>query len=88
MLLTLIDYKVHREKDFWYGRVRRHVCEVVFHVLTSEKVFKVLWSEPEGSGGTGGGTEMSYRKKHGEEIHAKVRRFIIIKPGRGHCICL
>jgi hypothetical protein len=34
----------------------RMFCEVGCHVLTSEKVFKVLWSEPEGSGGTGGGT--------------------------------
>lgn len=50
-------------------------------------MFKVLWSEPEGSGG---GTHDSFRKhtKYGEVFHAKVRRFVIVKAMKGHCICL
>ncbi|KAA8572079.1 hypothetical protein EYC84_002004 [Monilinia fructicola] len=50
------------------------------------KVFKVLWSEPTGS--ARGGTVVSSRLKYGEEIHAKVRRFVIVNPKRGHCLCL
>ncbi|KAF7879852.1 uncharacterized protein EAF02_008022 [Botrytis sinoallii] len=50
------------------------------------RVFKVLWSEP--TGNAGGGTIMSIRQKHGEEIHAKVRRFVVVDPRRGHCLCL
>ncbi|KAB8301554.1 hypothetical protein EYC80_003399 [Monilinia laxa] len=50
------------------------------------KVFKVLWSEPTGS--ARGGTIKSVREKHGEEIHAKVRRFVIVDRRRGHCLCL
>ncbi|APA05266.1 hypothetical protein sscle_01g000360 [Sclerotinia sclerotiorum 1980 UF-70] len=51
------------------------------------RVFKVLWSEP--SGEARGGTITSVRRqKHGEDLYAKVRRFVIIDHRRGHCLCL
>ncbi|KAF7900667.1 uncharacterized protein EAF01_007969 [Botrytis porri] len=50
------------------------------------RVFKVLWSEP--TGNARGGTMVSVRKKLGEEIHAKVRRFVVVDPRKGHCLCL
>ncbi|KAJ8071907.1 hypothetical protein OCU04_002214 [Sclerotinia nivalis] len=50
------------------------------------RVFKVLWSEP--SGNASGGTFWSVRQKHGEEIYAKVRRFVVIHHRSGHCLCL
>jgi hypothetical protein len=54
----------------------------------------VLWAEPKGADGAGStgssGTEsLTIRKgANGREIYAKVRRFVIIKPMEGHCICL
>ncbi|KAF7901326.1 hypothetical protein EAF00_003547 [Botryotinia globosa] len=68
------NYRVHSAREFKFG-----------------KVFKVLWSEPSGStagGGGGGGTVWSQREVHGEAIYAKVRRFVIIYPKQGHCLCL
>ncbi|KAF7936507.1 uncharacterized protein EAE97_007873 [Botrytis byssoidea] len=66
------NYKVHSAREFKFG-----------------KVFKVLWSEPSGStAGGGGGTVWSQREVHGEMIYAKVRRFVIIHPKQGHCLCL
>jgi hypothetical protein len=50
------------------------------------RVFKVLWSEPVGSGGTEI-TTPAYAK-YGEKAFHKIRRFVIVKPGHGHCICL
>ncbi|KAF7956934.1 hypothetical protein EAE96_004258 [Botrytis aclada] len=65
-------YKVHSAWKFEFG-----------------KVFKVLWSEPSGStAGGAGGTVLSRREVHGEAIYAKVRRFVIISPKQGHCLCL
>jgi len=72
------NYRVHHSREFQVGRV-----------------FKVLWAEPNTSGGgrgggaTVGGTVYSYRQtKHGEQLHAKVRRFVIVKSEKGSCICL
>jgi hypothetical protein len=50
------------------------------------RVFKVLWSEPVGSGGT----EITppVNSKYGEKAFHKIRRFIVVKPGNGHSICL
>jgi hypothetical protein len=54
----------------------------------------VLWAEPKGANGEGSasssGTEsLTVRKgAMGEETFAKVRRFIVVKPMEGHCICL
>ncbi|KAH7348835.1 hypothetical protein BKA65DRAFT_477217 [Rhexocercosporidium sp. MPI-PUGE-AT-0058] len=70
-------YKVHQSWEFKYGRV-----------------FKVLWSEPKGAGGlgsNGGSSNASYTERqdeNGVEQFQKVRRFIIISPMKGHCICL
>jgi hypothetical protein len=54
----------------------------------------VLWAEPKGADGAGSagnsGTEsLTVRKGvKGEETFAKVRRFVVVKPMKGHCICL
>jgi len=54
-----------------------------------KKVFKVLWSEPTGSGGTEVTRPKGIRKaKYGESAYDSVRRFVIIREGNGHCICL
>ncbi|TGO26808.1 hypothetical protein BPAE_0053g00630 [Botrytis paeoniae] len=42
------------------------------HEFVFGRVFEVLWSEP--TGNARGGTILSVRQKHGEAIHAKVRR--------------
>ena len=60
------------------------------------KIFKVLWAEPKGADGGGssgrsgtGSDSITIRKvPWGKETYAKVRRFVIIKPMEGHCICL
>jgi len=68
-------YKVHHAWQFQWG-----------------KVFKVLWTEPSGDGGgydTSYDSEISVRNgKHGEKHYEKVRRFVIVDPREGHCICL
>jgi uncharacterized C2H2 Zn-finger protein len=48
------------------------------------RVFKVLWSEPIGSGGT----EITFEAKYGEKAFHKIRRFIIMKQRNGHSVCL
>jgi hypothetical protein len=49
------------------------------------RVFKVLWSEPVGSGGT----EITVQSSYGERTHHKVRRFLIVSErNRGHSICI
>jgi hypothetical protein len=59
-----------------------------------KQIFKVLWAEPKGaetggSGGQSGTGSVTVRKvPGGKETYAKVRRFVIIKPMEGHCICL
>ena len=63
-------FKVHRSREFEFGRV-----------------FKVLWSEPMGSGGT----EITFEKtsaKYGENAFHKIRRFVIVKQRNGHSICI
>ncbi|PVH81153.1 hypothetical protein DL98DRAFT_587612 [Cadophora sp. DSE1049] len=71
-------YKVHKPWEFKYGRV-----------------FKVLWTEPPGhdtnviasNEGSVGTTESNGAAK-GRRQFSKVRRFVIINPMQGHCICL
>jgi hypothetical protein len=48
------------------------------------RVFKVLWSEPKGSGGT----EINVPAKYGQHAIHKIRRFIIVKSIRGHSVCI
>ncbi|KAH7416798.1 hypothetical protein BKA64DRAFT_636196 [Cadophora sp. MPI-SDFR-AT-0126] len=70
----LTDYKVHDAWQFKWGRV-----------------FKVLWTEPRGAGGGNDSDTGTLTRGKGEtnaEEFRKVRRFIIINPMDGHCICL
>lgn len=69
-------YKVHRTRYFVAGRV-----------------FKTLWSEPRGVDSTGAATattniitDSEFTERPGEI--QKVRRFVIINPMDGHCLCL
>ena len=48
------------------------------------RVFKVSWGEPVGNDGTDISDQESYRNK----IFSKIRRFIVIKSMKGHCLCL
>jgi hypothetical protein len=54
------------------------------------QIFKVLWSEPYGSGGT----EITERaqvakSKFGEKVYSSIRRFVVVDDSKeGHCICL
>ncbi|KAH8762311.1 hypothetical protein F5882DRAFT_522842 [Hyaloscypha sp. PMI_1271] len=52
------------------------------------RVFKVLWAEPTGVDGMGSGLSSETSSFTGREMVAKIRRFMIIKPMEGHCICL
>jgi len=59
----------------------------------SFQVFKVLWAEPQGNNTCGGSestsNSVSVRPgQYGQEHYEKVRRFVIINPMSGHCICL
>ncbi|KAH9221413.1 hypothetical protein DL95DRAFT_519408 [Leptodontidium sp. 2 PMI_412] len=67
-------YKVHRDIGFKYGRI-----------------FKVLWSEPRGFtyGDYSILSETEERRgKNLWDMFQEVRRFVIIQPMAGHCICL
>ncbi|KAH8752618.1 hypothetical protein BGZ57DRAFT_912532 [Hyaloscypha finlandica] len=71
-------YEVHGSWAFKWGRI-----------------FEVLWAEPRGadregsSTGNSGTESLTIRKgANGTEAFVKVRRFVIIKPMEGHCICL
>lgn len=50
-------------------------------------VFKVLWSEPKGETYTDD-TDICAGESNAKNIFSKVRRFIIIKEAKGHCMCL
>ncbi|KAG4435146.1 hypothetical protein IFR05_009378 [Cadophora sp. M221] len=68
------------------GAGRNHEKNPNFKVHGSEhfkfgKVFKVLWSEPMGSGGT----VITVVNQQG---YQKVRRFVVIDTRKGHSICL
>ncbi|KAH6688847.1 hypothetical protein BKA61DRAFT_500631, partial [Leptodontidium sp. MPI-SDFR-AT-0119] len=55
------------------------------------QVFKVMWAEPKGSSAQEADSDASYTQRqtaNGGTDFQKVRRFIIINPMRGHCICL
>ncbi|KAH7152906.1 hypothetical protein EDB81DRAFT_931265 [Dactylonectria macrodidyma] len=55
------------------------------------EIFKVLWSEPQGSG-TEGAPSVSerkeYRDRYGGKIFVGFRRFIVIANDQGHCTCV
>ena len=53
------------------------------------QAFKVLWSEPNGGNDNDGShNTISVRDTRNGPVHAKVRRFVIINPMKGHCLCL
>ncbi|PMD47651.1 hypothetical protein L207DRAFT_576419 [Hyaloscypha variabilis F] len=52
------------------------------------RVFKVLWSEPAGAGGTEITEQNVQNTKFGEKAYHKVRRFIVMRSDRGHSICI
>ncbi|CAG8972380.1 hypothetical protein HYALB_00007133 [Hymenoscyphus albidus] len=66
-----------------------------FSVLHSKnfkpgQVFKVLWSEPMGSTASGQ-TEVTNFEEYdtrGQTVSTKIRRFIVIRSGRGHSQCV
>ncbi|PMD21188.1 hypothetical protein NA56DRAFT_703875 [Hyaloscypha hepaticicola] len=65
-------FKVHSGREFKFG-----------------KVFRMLWAEPMGSHGTQITEPVHSRsQKHGEVFWHKIRRFVIVKPFNGHCLCL
>jgi hypothetical protein len=54
----------------------------------------MLWSEPYGVGkgdeeGTAG-TENLYIKdaKYGERVYSTIRRFVVVREKKGHCVCV
>lgn len=54
----------------------------VFH-----QVFKVLWSEPLGSG-KGDMTDAETRSHMGQRFYVGIRRFIIVRTDEGHSTCV
>ncbi|EPE26722.1 hypothetical protein GLAREA_02636 [Glarea lozoyensis ATCC 20868] len=70
------NFKVYKSKDFKPGYV-----------------FKVLWSEPKGETNRSRNngtivTDESYETHQGQQIHTKMRRFIIVGVGNGHNRCI
>ena len=56
----------------------------------STKVFKVLWSEPDGGSRTDE-TEVTstlLKVKHGQKVYTSIRRFVIVAADHGHCQCV
>jgi hypothetical protein len=83
--LTSIGFKLHPSSEWAFGRVSGQF----FHeycMADNKQVFKVLWSEPTGSGGTN--ITGVRRAKHGESVYSSIRRFVIIRELTGHCVCL
>jgi hypothetical protein len=70
-----LDYIIHPSRDFQFGRV-----------------FKILWTEPKGQGlNDGYGTDSeraTLPTKFGEDVYTTIRRFVVVKPAKGHCLCL
>jgi hypothetical protein len=69
------------------------LLDLSFRCSNCNQIFKVLWAEPKGEGagsaGQSGTESLTVRKgPGGKDTFAKVRRFVIIKPMDGHCICL
>lgn len=55
----------------------------------------MLWSEPYGGGGNEGdmvtvGTDVLYIRdgKYREKVYSTIRRFVIVKERKGHCLCV
>jgi hypothetical protein len=71
-VLILLGFKIHLGREFKFG-----------------KVFRILWAEPMGSHGTQITEAVHSRsQKYGEGFHHKIRRFLIVKTFKAHCICL
>lgn len=71
-VLILLGFKFHPGHEFQFG-----------------KVFRILWAEPMGSHGTQITEAVHSRsQKYGEGFHHKIRRFLIVKTFKAHCICL
>lgn len=67
-----LGFKVRQSRDFRFG-----------------KVFKVLWSEPSGNSGYESSSIVTANHiQQGDTYFMKVRRFVVIKAMKGHCICL
>ncbi|TVY71168.1 hypothetical protein LSUE1_G008387 [Lachnellula suecica] len=75
---SCVDYRVHAEKEFKWGRV--------FKTLWAEP----KGSKGQLDNLTDGTESMRVVKKgkYDEEHFEKVRRFVIISAKRGHCVCL
>ncbi|KAH7141230.1 hypothetical protein B0J13DRAFT_526478 [Dactylonectria estremocensis] len=61
------------------------------HKFQPGEIFKVLWSEPQGSGpeGTQSVSERKeYQDRYGGRIFVGFRRFIVIANDQGHCTCV
>ncbi|KAG4420845.1 hypothetical protein IFR04_006027 [Cadophora malorum] len=74
------NFRVHSSDHFKFGKVSTLLEKKDVGALTA-KVFKVMWSEPVGSGGTAitGAEQKGFQK---------VRRFVVIDTRNGHSICL
>lgn len=51
------------------------------------RVFRVLWAEPAGANATAV-TRNTFENVLGERVHAKVRRFVVIREGTHYCCAL
>ncbi|KAK4453128.1 hypothetical protein QBC34DRAFT_217348 [Podospora aff. communis PSN243] len=56
--------------------------------FSAGEVFKVLWSEPRGSGRAEALTEVEERVHMGQRFYVGVRRFIVVANDEGHCTCV
>jgi hypothetical protein len=57
--------------------------------FSAGEVFKVLWSEPRGSGRAEALTEVEERIGNmGQRFYVGVRRFIVVANDEGHCTCV
>lgn len=86
------DYKLQHSREFKNFRVRRIASlAMIVPDTDSTQMFKILWSEPQGSAPAGGSNSVisvvAHKTKHGT-VFEKVRRFLIVDGRKGHCICL
>lgn len=61
-------------------------------ILVIFKVFKMLWTEPQGQGGSSSTVDtnsyVEIESKYGQKAYHSIRRFIIVRAMKGHSVCV
>lgn len=87
-----VGYVVEPSKKFAIGQVRVSFLPYDTMCLHSEKVFKILWSEPRGQTTREDIEKMTEKAKvrteFGDVFYISFRRYIVAREDQGHSICV